>query len=59
VPELDDALRAQLERGAHSTTLGNGNRTVVELAEALAQVVPVDNPISCSRPTARRRSSRP
>jgi len=44
VPELDDALRAQLERVAHSTMLGNGNRVVVELAEALAGVVPVDEP---------------
>src|ERR1700710_2756054 len=41
VPELDDAIRAQLERGAHSTMLGNGNVVVVELAEALARVVPV------------------
>jgi adenosylmethionine-8-amino-7-oxononanoate aminotransferase len=44
VPELDDALRAQLDLGAHSTMLGNGNRVVVELAEALARVVPVDDP---------------
>jgi len=44
VPELDDAVRAQLERVAHSTLLGNGNRTVVELAEALANVVPVTAP---------------
>src|SRR6478672_11211495 len=44
VPELDDAVRAQLELGAHSTMLGNGNRVVVELAEALAAVVPVDDP---------------
>jgi adenosylmethionine---8-amino-7-oxononanoate aminotransferase len=44
VPELDDALREQLERGAHSTMLGNGNRVVVELAEALASRVPVDQP---------------
>ncbi len=44
VPELDDAVRAQLDRGAHSTMLGNGNRVVVELAEALASVVPVDDP---------------
>lgn len=42
VPELDAALREQLERVAHSTMLGNGNRIVVELAEALAEVVPVD-----------------
>ncbi len=44
VPELDDALRDQLDRVAHSTMLGNGNRVVVELAEALARVVPVDGP---------------
>ncbi|MGH9030819.1 MAG: adenosylmethionine--8-amino-7-oxononanoate transaminase [Acidimicrobiia bacterium] len=44
VPELDDALRAQIDRSAHSTMLGNGNRVVVELAEALARVVPVDTP---------------
>ncbi len=30
--------------GAHSTMLGNGNVVVVELAEALARVVPVDDP---------------
>ena len=44
VPELDDAVRAQLDRVAHSTMLGHGNRVVVELAEALAEVVPVDRP---------------
>jgi adenosylmethionine-8-amino-7-oxononanoate aminotransferase len=44
VPELDDAVRAQLDRGAHSTMLGNGNRAVIELSEALAGVVPVDDP---------------
>jgi len=44
VPELDAALRDQIDRGAHTTTLGNGNRTTVELAEALARVVPVDRP---------------
>jgi adenosylmethionine---8-amino-7-oxononanoate aminotransferase len=42
VPELDDALREQIDRGAHTTMLGNGNRIVIELAEALAGVVPVD-----------------
>ena len=42
VPELDEAVRQQLDRVAHSTMLGNGNRVVVELAEALAEVVPVD-----------------
>ena len=36
VPELDDAIRDQLDRGAHSTMLGNGNRVVIELSEALA-----------------------
>ena len=44
VPELDQAVRDQLDRVAHSTLLGNGNRVVVELAEALAAVVPVDSP---------------
>ncbi|HSO95524.1 MAG TPA: adenosylmethionine--8-amino-7-oxononanoate transaminase [Acidimicrobiia bacterium] len=44
VTELDDAIREQLERGAHSTMLGNGNQVVVELAEALAPRVPVDDP---------------
>ncbi|MFI5048035.1 MAG: adenosylmethionine--8-amino-7-oxononanoate transaminase [Acidimicrobiia bacterium] len=44
VPELDAAIVDQLERGAHSTMLGNGNRVVVELSEALAGVVPVDDP---------------
>ncbi len=45
VPELDVAVRNQLERVAHSTLLGNGNRVVVELAEALAAVVPLDDPM--------------
>ncbi len=44
VPELDDAIMRQLALGAHSTMLGNGNRVVVELSEALARVVPVDDP---------------
>ena len=44
VPALDDAVRAQLDRVAHSTLLGHGNVVVVELAEALAAVVPVDRP---------------
>ncbi|MBI3256582.1 MAG: aminotransferase class III-fold pyridoxal phosphate-dependent enzyme [Actinobacteria bacterium] len=44
VPELDAALREQLDRVAHTTMLGNGNRVVIELAEALAVVVPVDKP---------------
>ncbi|MGP0032763.1 MAG: adenosylmethionine--8-amino-7-oxononanoate transaminase [Acidimicrobiales bacterium] len=44
VPELDAALVAQAAKVAHSTMLGNGNTVVVELAEALAQVVPVDHP---------------
>ncbi|MGP8059073.1 MAG: adenosylmethionine--8-amino-7-oxononanoate transaminase [Acidimicrobiales bacterium] len=44
VPELDAALVAQVGKVAHSTMLGNGNSVVVELAEALAAVVPVDGP---------------
>ncbi len=43
-PELDAALREQLDRVAHTTMLGNGNRAVIELAEDLARVVPVDEP---------------
>ncbi len=42
VAELDAAVVEQLGRVAHSTMLGNGNRVVVELAEALAARVPVD-----------------
>src|SRR3989440_13009316 len=44
VPELDEALVQQVGKVAHSTLLGNGNRAVIELAEALAEVVPVDAP---------------
>jgi adenosylmethionine-8-amino-7-oxononanoate aminotransferase len=44
VPELDAAITDQLGRVAHSTLLGNGNQIVIELAEALAGVVPVDRP---------------
>lgn len=44
VPELDDAIVDQLGCVAHSTLLGNGNRAVVELAESLAAVVPIDQP---------------
>jgi adenosylmethionine-8-amino-7-oxononanoate aminotransferase len=44
VPELDAAIVEQLGRVAHTTMLGNGNRVVIELAEALAAVVPVDDP---------------
>src|SRR5436853_4714433 len=44
VPELDAALVDQLGRVAHTTMLGNGNRAVIELAEALSAVVPVDQP---------------
>lgn len=58
VPELDDAVRLQLDRVAHTTMLGNGNRATIELAEALAAVVPVDAPTSSSRRTAPPRWSR-
>ena len=44
VPELDQAVRDQLDRVAHTTLLGNGNRIAIELAEALAPRVPVDRP---------------
>ncbi len=44
VPELDQAVVDQLGRVAHATLLGNGSTAAVELAEALARVVPVDDP---------------
>jgi len=44
VTELDDALRDQIDRVAHTTMLGNGNRVTIELAEALAPRLPVDRP---------------
>lgn len=44
VPDLDAALTDQLGKVAHSTLLGNGNRAVVELCEALARVVPISDP---------------
>jgi adenosylmethionine-8-amino-7-oxononanoate aminotransferase len=44
VPELDAALIAQAGKVAHTTMLGNGNTVVIELAEALSRVVPVDDP---------------
>lgn len=44
VPELDEALVRQLGKVAHSTLLGNGNTVVVDLAGALAKVVPVEQP---------------
>ncbi len=44
VPELDAAVTEQLGRVAHATLLGNGSRASIEFAEALAGVVPVDDP---------------
>jgi len=44
VPELDAAVIDQLGKVAHSTLLGNGNAVTIELAEALARVVPVEEP---------------
>jgi adenosylmethionine-8-amino-7-oxononanoate transaminase len=39
-PEIDQAVRAQLERIAHSTLLGLGNVPSIELAEKLVQLAP-------------------
>ena len=44
VPELDQAAHDQLDRVAHTTLLGNGNVAAIELAEALAPRLPVDDP---------------
>jgi adenosylmethionine-8-amino-7-oxononanoate aminotransferase len=38
--ELDDAVRAQLDRVAHSTLLGLGNVPSIELAERLVRIAP-------------------
>ena len=38
VPEIDDAVRAQLDKVAHSTLLGLGGEPAIELAEALVDV---------------------
>jgi adenosylmethionine---8-amino-7-oxononanoate aminotransferase len=40
VPEIDDAIRAQLDRVAHSTLLGLGGVPSIELATRLAQLAP-------------------
>ena len=40
VPELDAAIRAQLDRVAHSTLLGLGHVPAAELAKALVDVAP-------------------
>ena len=40
VPELDDALRRQIDLVSHSTLLGIGNRPAAELAARLAAVAP-------------------
>lgn len=42
VPGLDKALLDQTNKIAHSTLLGNSNRVVIEFAEALRAVVPVE-----------------
>ncbi len=39
-PRLDAALRAQLERVAHTTNLGLSNPTTVELARRLVEIAP-------------------
>src|SRR5512138_1279009 len=40
VKEIDDAIRAQLDRVAHSTLLGLASTASIECAEALAAIVP-------------------
>ncbi|MBI1948057.1 MAG: adenosylmethionine--8-amino-7-oxononanoate transaminase [Deltaproteobacteria bacterium] len=42
VPAIDDAIRAQLERVAHSTLLGLSSRPAIELAAKLAALCPGD-----------------
>lgn len=40
VKRIDDAIRAQLDKIAHSTLLGLGQTTSIELAEKLVQIAP-------------------
>ncbi|MHC4231421.1 MAG: adenosylmethionine--8-amino-7-oxononanoate transaminase [Planctomycetota bacterium] len=40
VKRIDDAIRAQLDKIAHSTLLGLGQSTSIELAEKLVQIAP-------------------
>ena len=40
VPEIDAAIRAQLDRVAHSTMLGLSNEPAIVLADRLMQIVP-------------------
>src|SRR4051794_28593615 len=40
VPELDDALRAQLDKVAHSTLLGLGHEPAIRLARKLVELAP-------------------
>ncbi|GEM_PF-235690 len=42
--DLNRAAREQLDRISHSTLLGNGNTAAITLAEALREVVPVNDP---------------
>ena len=42
VPAIDTAIRAQLDRFAHSTLLGLSSRPAIELAERLAALCPGD-----------------
>jgi adenosylmethionine-8-amino-7-oxononanoate aminotransferase len=39
-PKIDDAIRAQLDKIAHSTLLGLGQTASIELAEKLVQITP-------------------
>lgn len=42
IPEIDDAIRLQLSKVAHSTFLGLSNVPAIEFAEKLIQVAPKD-----------------
>ena len=42
VPEIDEAIRHQLERVAHSTMLGLSSTPAIELAERLVAIAPAD-----------------
>ena len=42
-PRINNAIREQLDRVAHSTSLGMGSRTAVALAKRLADITPGDS----------------
>lgn len=49
VPEIDAAIRNQLDRIAHSTLLGLGSVPSIELARRLVEIAPAHRPLTSGR----------